>query len=97
MNQQTQSSERRQSKRSKSLKGGQIVYQSGNCVMDCLILDLSNSGAKIRPADPIKCPLIFTLRFADEARRCVVVRQSGSEVGVHFVDAKTSTPPGTKL
>jgi hypothetical protein len=88
--------ERRQSRRAKSIRGGQIVYQDGNCVMDCLILDLSDSGARIRPADLIKCPSSFTLRMTDgSARRCVVVRRSPSELGLRFLKPEAvgrSTP-----
>ena len=82
--------ERRQSRRAKSIRGAQIVYQNGNCVMDCLILDVSDTGARIRPADLIKCPPSFTLRMTDGSTRpCVVVRRSASELGLRFLTPET--------
>jgi hypothetical protein len=79
--------ERRLSKRAKSIKRGQIVYQDGKCLMDCIIFDLSHAGARIRPADLIKCPPWFVLRITDgDAHPCIVVHRFGADLGVRFLD-----------
>lgn len=85
MDQQTEHAERRASKRAKSIKTGQIVYRNGYCVMDCLILDIAEAGAKLRPSDPVSCPPSFTLRIdTGVGYQCDVVRRSGRDIGVRF-------------
>ncbi|MEE8189268.1 MAG: PilZ domain-containing protein [Kiloniellales bacterium] len=87
MTQNDRSDERRADPRAKTLKGAQIVYRDGNCVMDCLISNLSEGGAKLKPSDIFACPDTFELRIKDApARRCRIVRRSGSEVAVEFLE-----------
>lgn len=87
MNQDDESVERRASPRKKTLKSAVIVYQDGNCVMDCSVIDLSEKHARLKPADPINCPDVFELRRqGDPVRRCQVTRKHGVEVVVQFLD-----------
>ncbi len=83
--------ERRSAARAKTLKSGQIVYNNGRCVIDCLILSRSEAGAALQPtqsssADLLKYPENFQLRFENEpSRNCEVRWQRGNKLGVRFV------------
>ena len=77
--------ELRQADRKRTLKGGKIVYRGSNCLMDCIVYDFSLAGAKIRPADPPKCPESFSLELTDgRIFHCKVIWQSGDWIGVRF-------------
>ena len=83
--------ERRSAARTKTLKSGQIVYNNGHCVIDCLVLCLSEAGAALQPtqsssADILKYPENFQLRFENEPScNCEVCWQHGNKLGVRFV------------
>jgi hypothetical protein len=49
-------SERRKSPRQRALKKAQIVFKDGNCTMNCQVVEVSGSGAKIIPDDPFSLP-----------------------------------------
>ncbi len=69
------------------LKPAQIVYQNGNCVMECVVADLSEGGARIKYTDIFACPDSFELRMKDEpARCCKIVQKSEHGVGIKFLD-----------
>jgi DNA-binding response OmpR family regulator len=79
--------ERRDSARRNVLRSGQIVYQSGNCVMDCVILNLSDKGAALQPEDALRCPDAFTLMIRDgKTHLCEVCWRYRTKLGVGFVD-----------
>ncbi len=87
MDENDKSTDRRAHPRKKMLKPAYIVYQDGNCVMDCVVSDLSEGGARIKPADIFACPDSFELQIKGEfARRCKVVQKSESGMGVKFLD-----------
>jgi hypothetical protein len=79
-------SDRRRAARRKVLKRGLIAFQSGRCTMGCQILEYSDTGAKVRPADIILCPSEFVLKpQVGPARDCEVVWRKGEIVGVRFL------------
>jgi|SRR5207248_7438324 len=78
--------ERRISPRRRVLKNAMIVFQSGYCTLKCLILNMSDSGAQLMPADVTQCPGEFVLRpQVGQQRACEVVWKKGSLVGVRYV------------
>ncbi|MFQ5466920.1 MAG: response regulator [Kiloniellaceae bacterium] len=80
-------SEHRAHKRSKVIKSAQIVYQNANCVMDCTVMDMSQGGAALKPADPFQCPKNFDLRLkSGPTHPCETCWQYGGKVGVRFLD-----------
>ncbi len=82
-----ESTDRRTHTRKKMLKPAQIVYQNGNCVMECVVADLSEGGARIKYTDIFARPDSFELRMKDEpARCCKVVQKSENGAGVKFLD-----------
>lgn len=54
--------------------------------MRCQILNLSDTGALIAPADIILCPKEFVLKpDAGAARNCEIVWRKGTQVAIRFV------------
>ncbi len=87
MNGNDESTDRRTHPKKKMLKPAQIVYRDGNCMMDCVVADLSEGGARIKHTDIFACPDSFELQMKDEpAHRRKVVQKSGREVRVKFLD-----------
>lgn len=80
--------ERRDSSRRNVLKSGRIYSVSTNQTMDCTILNLSDKGAALKPADPPYCPASFTLEISDGAvHQSEICWRYRDKVGVRFHDA----------
>lgn len=85
------SSERRGAPRRRTLQQAEIVYNNNQCVMNGAIFDISDQGAKIRPADIVNAPGRFELRVKyGPSFQCEVVRKSGFYIGVRFLAEVTS-------
>jgi hypothetical protein len=79
-------SDRRGSERRRQLKGALIVFNNGHSTINGVLRNLSDTGALIKVPSTIGVPDIFELRISNaERRRCLVVRRSGTEIGVRFV------------
>ena len=78
--------ERRKLPRKEIIRGGTIVYGHDRSLMYCVLLDISDDGAKLVPAGTLTCPDRFSLEFADQrARDCKVIWREHSHMGVEFV------------
>ena len=78
--------ERRKLPRKETIRGGTIVYGRDRRTMYCVLLDISDGGAKLVPAEMVTCPDRFSLEFADQpARDCKVIWREQSHMGVEFV------------
>ena len=78
--------EQRRHPRRKTLLGGMVVYEDNKCTMNCTILDLSESGALVKPGDIMTCPKTFRLKNSRGLdRMCEAVRRAGHSLGVRFV------------
>lgn len=78
--------ERRQHKRKPVLWAARVESHEGTC--DCIILDLSLGGAKVRAGAKVAANQVVTLvidRFG--ALRAEVVWSRSSRLGLRFVDA----------
>jgi hypothetical protein len=67
---------------------GWITFEGGFAARQCVVQDMSISGAKITIDDPNVLPAKLLLAFARDARtgrRCEVVWRRGKSVGVKFV------------
>ncbi len=83
--QSTANENRRASHRRKLIRCGKIIFRNGNCIMSCVILDISDGGARIRPLDTAYLPEEFILMLRDgEVRRCELVWREGELIGVRF-------------
>ena len=76
----------RQGARRRVLKSALIVFNGGHCTLGCQILDLSDSGAMIRPSDIFLCPGEFVLQpRVGAARDCEVVWRRSDKVGLQYI------------
>jgi len=78
--------ERRRLRRERMIGTGLIAYAGGHYSMDCVVLDWSECGARIRPADMIECPNHFALVTKTGLEvPCQVIWRRDEVVGVRFV------------
>ena len=81
-------SDRRRSPRKRTIRRASIVIDGKAGIMEGTILDMSETGAKIRPADITAMPPRFELRCGfGRTYRCEIVRRSAFYLGVQFVGA----------
>jgi hypothetical protein len=80
----------RQGLRHRALKGAKIVFHSGTSVIDCVVRDLSASGARLMLPSPGGVPDTFDLCMQSDqsARACRVIWRKHDSIGVEFVDPK---------
>ena len=67
---------------------GWITLEGGFAARQCVVQDLSTTGAKVTIEDPNSLPAKLRLAFSRDARtgrRCEVVWRRGKSVGVKFV------------
>jgi hypothetical protein len=79
--------DRRGSHRRRVLKSALIVFNKGHCTLGCQILDVSDTGALVMPADMFLCPRDeFVLKpRVGSSRDCEVVWRKMDKVGVRFI------------
>ena len=79
--------QRRRCPRVRVLKAGTIVFRAGNCSMRCRILDISEGGARLAPADMFLCPREFVLKpDIGASRNCEVKWRNATSIGVQFIE-----------
>ncbi|MEQ1768632.1 MAG: PilZ domain-containing protein [Devosia sp.] len=78
--------EKRRDNRRKVLKGAFISFNAGRSTLNCVVRNVSDSGALLTMANSIGVPDQFDLLFGDEKRHCVVVRRSLQSLAVSFAD-----------
>lgn len=80
--------EHRAARRNTVLREGVIILSEPNASSDCLILNLSDTGARIRLIEPGAFPDTCQLRLdSGVARHCKVVWRRGLEAGIEFTNA----------
>ena len=81
------SADRRQSPRAHVLRRASIVFRRGHSAIDCIVLDISSGGARLRVSDWLGLPDSFELRIERGLAHEVRVRHRAMEfAGVEFVD-----------
>jgi hypothetical protein len=81
------SNKKRETRKSLS-QPGWITLDGGFAARQCVVKDLSTTGAKVTIDDPNSLPAKLRLAFSRDARtgrRCEVVWRRGKSVGVKFV------------
>src|SRR5207244_9883760 len=81
------SGKKRASRKSLS-QPGWITLEGGFAARQCVVQDLSTTGAKVTIDDPNSLPAKLRMAFSRDARtgrRCEVVWRRGKSVGVKFV------------
>ena len=78
--------ERRRSGRSRVLKGAKIVFGKTS-LMDCIVRNVTNSGARLQIANTVELPedLGLTLDGGYSIRSCRIVWRTVTETGVEFI------------
>ena len=89
---------RRAGFRQKSFLQGRIFYNQRRSSIDCLIRDISDTGAKLKFSESIAVPDVMEVYIPhkDEFRRARIQWRSGDEMGVAFgeeVDAPAGAAP----
>lgn len=78
--------EQRQSQRHRTLLGGKIVFNAGRSVLDGVVRNLSETGARIQTENALAPPPAFRLDLPDgRSFECVVVWRAMGSLGVQFV------------
>jgi hypothetical protein len=77
--------EKRRSPRQRTIKGGSIMFGSAAAI-DCIIRNMSNTGASLEVERPIGIADDFTLLIRPQIikRSCHVVWRTKRRIGVHF-------------
>jgi hypothetical protein len=79
--------QRRGAERRKTLLTGKVVFNDMASVFDCVVRDMSETGARLKLAAPVQVPPVFGLRLTDgRYYRCKVRRRAALELGVEFLD-----------
>jgi hypothetical protein len=80
------SGDRRRQGRRRATQSALIVFNNGHSNMGCQIVDTSELGAKLIPADVYACPRQFVLKpKSGGPRQCIVLWRKGSTIGVRFL------------
>jgi hypothetical protein len=79
--------EQRRRARARVLRRGKIVFRRGYAVIDCVVLDVSPEGARLRVGTWLDLPERFELRIESGTAHEALVRYRNLEViGVQFVE-----------
>ncbi len=86
--------QRRASPRSRTLLEGHIIYNNRLSRMECSVRDLSDTGARIVFAQPVKVPAQFELQIPKRklVRQAQVMWYDGQNHGVMFLENEASEP-----
>ena len=78
--------EKRAALRRRTLKGGQILFNRRNSSIDCMVRDLSETGACLQVEGQADIPSTFELLITDDksTRTCRVAWRSAKRIGVVF-------------
>jgi hypothetical protein len=83
--------DRRQTFRAHVLRRARIVFRRGHSALDCIVLDLSPGGARLKVAEWLGLPDSFELRIENGPVHEVRVRHRAMEMtGVEFVDRRAA-------
>lgn len=85
--------DRRREHRGRTYLGGQVAFNNRWCTVDCLVRNVSRSGAKLEFAEPVLVPgeLDLIIPMKGDSRRVQVVWRRAKTLGVSFVDEDWGT------
>ncbi len=77
---------RRSERRARTLKRGRVVFNAGYGTFECVVKDMSSSGARLQFGDALGVPQHFELIIdSDKIRKACTVRwRHNGMVGVSF-------------
>jgi hypothetical protein len=93
--QMTQDSDSRRDRRQRTLKDGKIIINENKSIINCVIRDVSTTGAKLKIPATTELPKEFKLLLVSDNRIVPVARvwRRGDLVGVHFLAEPVRAPP----
>ena len=78
--------ELRQTQRHRTLKKAQIVVSDGFSTIDCVVRNLSETGAQLKVASVLGIPNQFPLKMGDgRTLQCRIAWKRETDIGVEFV------------
>lgn len=82
------SDERRQAQRQKSLLRGLAYLGNSPSAMNCLVRDISGTGARLKFSGPITAPDTLDLHIPakNQTLRCRVKWREADEIGITFIN-----------
>jgi hypothetical protein len=91
--------ERRRSKRTRTILSGNIIFNNRMSVVDCVVMNMSSSGAKLLLSNTLQVPNVFELyipkiRCSYDAR---LIRYESEGIGAEFYRADSKIQPETQL
>jgi hypothetical protein len=87
-------SERRVHQRRRVIKGGKVIFNRGQSIIDCSIRDLSNGGARLVMPDTTIMPHDFRLQMHDgRILQCELRWARNGTFGVSFSGRLEAAPP----
>ncbi len=87
--------EKRGAPRHRTLKSGRLYLNNDQRSIDCVVRDISATGARVRAdkvldfPSQIKLQIIHNVEFFDELRPCDVVWRDGDLIGLSYRQPKT--------
>lgn len=84
----TEAKDHRRASRQRTLKGGRVVYGNFSLSCECLIRNMSDTGARLRIDRSIGIPSEFYLLIPAELRiaKAKMMWQKGDEIGIEFLE-----------
>ena len=81
----SETDEKRIAPRHRVLKQGRLAFDGGGAV-DCMVRNMSNTGARVEVVNPVGLPGAFTLVIPSDkfTRRCHAVWSHDKRIGVAF-------------
>jgi len=76
--------DKRKNRRRKTLKAGMIITHGRLSTINCLVRNVSDSGARIEVESAVLLPRQFELVFDGKSLGCNVAWKSGRQLGVRF-------------
>lgn len=78
--------DRRSEPRHRVLKGGVLIFNNGYGVLDCVVRNMSDHGARLAFGDTTAVPSRFALRISDEdrPRKARACWRTQTDVGIEF-------------
>ena len=68
-----------------------VTVSDTRLAVDCTLLDISQSGARLYSTDAATLPREFILVLRDDIRKwCRVVRRAKNDIGVKFIEAPSA-------
>lgn len=84
--------EHRKAPRQKSLLQGRVYFNNRRSSIDCIVRDISATGAKLTFSSAVETPAVVELYIPnkDETRPARIVWRRGEDVGLTFISASES-------